>query len=447
MKYNKIIASTSFALLSVFFVVGQENTNKVWTLKECVDYAVENNISVKQSVLDKNLAEQDVKAAKWNFAPNLNASASHNYDFGSSISAIGARTSADFRSNRFGINSSVNLFNGFTNVSTLKQSKINVASQEAALAKMQNDISLNVVNGYLQLLFAKEQVKIAEFQIGVGQEQVDRLQQLVDAGSIPEGDLLNAKSNLANDQNNLISAQNAQIMATLRLAQLLQLPESTIEIKDLAVDVQESNVLVTDVKEIYNKANESFPEIKVAELNMESAEQSIKISKSNYYPSLTLSMGMNTIYQHLQGYPDFISFSDQLDRNLGKSVGLSLNVPLFNRNQFRTNVSKSKINYQRTEYLLEAEKLRLKETIQNAYTDAQAAFKAYDAAQISVAAQEKAFNYAGERFKVGAINSFDFNQAKNNLLNAQSQLIRAKYDYVFKLKIVEFYSGIPIVVE
>jgi outer membrane protein len=199
--------------------------------------------------------------------------------------------------------------------------------------------------------------------------------------------------------------------------------------------------------EIYNKANATFPEIKQAELNIESAKQSVKISKANFYPSLSLNMGMSTVYQHRQGTTDFITFSDQLDQNLGKSVGLSLNVPIFNRYQFRTNVNKSKINYLRTEYLLEGERLRLRETIQTAYTDAKAASKSYEASKISVDAQTKAFNYADERYKAGAINSFDFNQTKNNLLNAQSQLIRSKYDFVFKLKVLEFYSGVPIVIE
>ena len=421
--------------------------SKVWTLQECVNYAIENNISIKQSELDKNVAIEDVKAAKWNFAPNLNANASHNYNFGSSISVDGSRASADFQSNNFGINSSVNLFNGFTNINTLRQSKIGVKAQDAALDKMKNDISLNVVNGYLQVLFAKEQVKVAQFQVDISETEVIRIEKLVKAGSLAEGDLFNVKSNLATDQQNLVVAENTQTMAVLRLAQLLQLTATNINVQDVNVEISDQNILNNDVMEIYNKANESFPEIKLAELNIESAEKGVKIAKSNFYPSLSLNTGMSTIYQHRQGTTDFISFSDQLDQNLGQSLGLSLNIPIFNRYQFRTNVNKSKINYLRTEYLLEAERLRLRETIQTAYTDAKAASKSYESSKISVDAQTKAFNYADERYKAGAINSFDFNQTKNNLLNAQSQLIRSKYDFVFKLKVLEFYSGVPIVIE
>ncbi len=419
--------------------------NKVWTLQECVNYALENNISIKQSELDKEIASQDVVAAKWNFVPNLNANASQNYNFGSSITASGARASADFSSNNFGINSSVILFNGFSNLYTLQQTKIGVEAKDAALEKMKNDISLNIVNAYLQILFAKEQVKVAQSQVDISQLQVDRIEELVSAGTRAEGDLYNVKSTLATDNQNLVVAQNTETLTTLRLAQLLQLPESTILIQEIAVEATDQSILNTGIDEIFKKAEETFPEIKLADLNIKIAEKTIKISQSNYYPTLSLNVGMSTVYQHRQGSTDFITFSDQLDQNLGKSVGLSLNIPLFNRFQFRTTVSKNKIYYLKSEYSLTTEKLRLKETIQTAYTDAQASSKSFDAAVISVEAQNKAFDYANERYVVGAINSFDFNQIKNNLVSAQSQLIRAKYDFVFKLKVLQFYYGIPIV--
>jgi outer membrane protein len=422
--------------------------NKVWTLKECVDYALENNISVKQSELDKNIAAEDVTAAKWNFFPNLNASASQSYNFGSSIGASGIRTSADFRSNNFSLNSSITLFDGFANIHTLKQAQIGVEAQDAALLKMKNDISLNVVNAYLQVLFAKEQVKVAQSQVDISETEVARTKELVEAGVLPDGDLLNIQSTLAADNQNLIVAENSFILSTLQLAQLLQLKEMKIAIVDLDVTVQNQDILSNGVSEIYSKANETFPEIKLAELNIKSAEKSIKISNSSYYPTLTMSYGLNTIYQHRQGTIDFdpFTFSDQLNDNLGNSLAISLNIPIFNRFQFKTNVNKAKINYQKIEYNLESERLRLRETIQTAYTDALASSKSYDAATISVEAQTKAFDYAKTRFAAGAINSFDFNQTKNNLFSAQSQLIRAKYEYVFKLKVLEFYYGVPLVV-
>jgi outer membrane protein len=452
-RKRKEIVKSMRILLSIISIglltsVSAQDT-KEWTLKQCVDYAIENNISVKQSELDKNSSLEDVKAAKWNFAPNLNASASQNFNFGSSISVSGARIPADFRSNNFGINSTVNLFDGFANIQNLKQSKIGVQIQDAAIAKMKNDIALNVVNAYLQILFSKEQLKVAQSQLAISEEQVDRISELVEAGVLPQGDLLNIKSNLANDNQSLIVAENSVLITSLNLAQLLQLETTQIDVEEVSVDIQNQTILGNDVSAIYNKANESFPEIKLAELNIISAEKSIEIAKANYYPSLALSFGMNTAYQHRQSTTDVspFLFSEQIDDNLGQSISLSLNIPIFNRYQFRSNVNKSKINYQKIEYNLESERLRLQQTIQNAYTDALASSKSYDAATTSVEAQTRAFDYSQERFKAGAINSFDFNQTKNNLVNAQSQLIRSKYDFMFKLKVLEFYFGVPFIAE
>lgn len=437
---------TILLILVSFVYTGFAQESKVWTLQECVNYALENNITVKQAQLDKDISIEDLKAAKWNFAPNLNANASQNFNFGSSITASGARASADFRSNSFGINSSINLFDGFANIQGLKQAQIGIEAQEAAISKIKNDISLNVVNMYLQILFAEEQLKVASSQVEISTSNVERIKELVNAGVLAEGDLLNAKSNYATDNQNLIVNQNNLTIAKLRLAQLLQLNTDAIEVEPMEVNINNQTILGNDVQAIYEKANASFPEIKLAELNISSAEKSIALSKANYYPSLTMSLGMNTIYQHRQGQADFspFLFSDQIDNNLGQSIVFSLNVPIFSRYQFRSNVNKAKVNYQKITLNLESEQLRLKETIQSAYTDANAASKAYDAANFSVEAQTKAFEYSQERFNLGAINSFDFNQSKNNLVNAQSQLIQSKYDFMFKLKVLEFYFGEPI---
>ena len=438
----------SIVSLGLLGSVSAQDT-KVWNLKECVEFALENNISVKQSELDKNSSLEDVKAAKWNFAPNLNASVSQSFNFGSSISVSGARIPADFRSNNLGINSTVNLFDGFANIENLKQSKIGVQIQDAAIAKMKNDIALNVVNAYLQILFAKEQLKVAQSQLKISEEQVRRIGELVGAGVLPQGDLLNIKSTLANDNQSLIVAENNVLITSLNLSQLLQLENANIDVEAVSIDIQNQSILSNEVSTIYSKANETLPEIKLAELNILSADKSIQIAKANYYPSLSLSFGMNSAYQHRQSTTDIspFLFSDQIDDNLGQSISLSLNIPVFNRYQFRSAVNKSKINYQKVEYNLESERLRLKQTIQNAYTDALASSKSYDAATISVEAQTRAFDYSQERFKAGAINSFDFNQNKNNLVNAQSQLIRSKYDFMFKLKVLEFYFGIPFLAE
>ena len=233
MQFKKIFIVSVFIAVQSSLFAQDTAENKVWTLKECVDYALENNISIKQSELDKLNQYQDVKNARGNFLPNLNASASQSFNFGSSIDATGSRVSADYRSNNYSLNSNLVLFDGFSNIHTLNQAQINVAVQEANITKMKNDISLNVVNAYLQVLFAKEQIKIAQFQVDISIKEVERITNLVDAGLAPKGDLLNIKATLGSDEQTLIDAQNNFDMATLRLAQLLQLPEGTITIEEI----------------------------------------------------------------------------------------------------------------------------------------------------------------------------------------------------------------------
>ncbi len=442
----------NYYLILLLLLVGElnaQNSNapKIWTLQECVDYAIKNNISVKQSELEQQSRTQSITSAKGNFLPNVNATASQSFNFGSSIDATGARVASDFRSNNYSLNSSVVLFDGFANINTLNQSKINLEVQNANLEKMKNDISLNVVNAYLQILFAKEQINIAQLQIEITQKEVDRITQLVNAGVAPKGDLLNINSTLATDEQNLIQAQNTLDISALRLAQLLQLPDTGVDVEPIVIDTPNASIIGNSSSDIYSKASTSFPEIKAAELTIESANKDIKISQANYYPSLTLSYGLSTVYQHRQGFVDFYPYGDQLDNNLGHFVGLTLNIPLFNRFQYSTAVSKSKINFEQAQYSLESEKIKLRESIQVAYTDAKMASKTFEAAQKAVDANQEAFRYAQERFQVGNFNSYDFNQAKNRFFTAQSQQIRAKYDYTFKLKVLEFYYGIPLIMK
>ncbi|HEY9082599.1 MAG TPA: TolC family protein [Vicingaceae bacterium] len=447
MRFKKIFIASVFIAVQSGLFAQDTAENKVWTLKECVDYALENNISIKQSELDKLNQYQDVKNARGNFLPNLNASASQSFNFGSSIDATGSRVSADYRSNNYSLNSNLVLFDGFSNIHTLNQAQINVAVQEANITKMKNDISLNVVNAYLQVLFAKEQIKIAQFQVDISIKEVERITNLVDAGLAPKGDLLNIKATLGSDEQTLIDAQNNFDMATLRLAQLLQLPEGTITIEEIELKDPNNSIIANESTVIYEKAAISFPEIKAAELTIESAEKGVKISKANYLPSLSFNYSLSTVYQHRQGYVDFFPHNEQLDNNLGHFLGLSLNIPIFNRFQFRTSVTRAEINMERAKNNLESEKLRLRESVQIAYTDAKSASKSFEASKKSVEAQNEAFKYAQERFQVGNMNAFDFNQTKNRLFTAESQLLRSKYDYTFKLKVLEFYYGVPFVAE
>lgn len=447
MKINSIKILLLFISCSISAYSQPENSSKIWTLKECINHALENNISIKKSELEKVNKQQDVRQAKGNFLPNLNASASQNYNFGSSIDVTNNRVSADYRSNNYSLNSNWVLFDGFANIHTLNRAKINIAIQEANIVKMKNDISLNVVNNYLQVLFAKEQIKIANFQVNISEKELERITALVEAGAVPKGDMLNAKATLSTDIQTLTEAQNNFEMATLRLAQLLLIPEGTIQIEEIQV-VEPTNTMASNSSTvIFDKAVGFFPEIKAAQLVIQSADKSISISKADYLPTLSFNYSLSTAYQHRQGYPDYYSYNKQLDNNLGHVLGLTLSIPIFNRFQFRSAVSRAEINKEQATFDLESEKIKLRESVQLAYTDASTAAKSYEAAKNSVDAQREAFDYANEKFQVGSISSYDFNQSKNRLFSSETQLIRSKYDYTFKVKVLEFYYGVPIISE
>ena len=459
MKTKLMIKMKNFSIIVLVFFAGLTTfaQEKIWTLRECVDYALENNITVKQNEIDVKLQEESIELARGNFLPNLNARASQNWNFGSFIGQSGSRISSDSRSNSFGLNSSITLFNGFANKSILAQSKIDLESQSLFLEQMKNDISLNVVNAYLQILFAKEQIKVNQAQLDLNKKELERLNELVEAGTTPRGDLLDIESNVATSEQNLVNAENVLTTSRLNLSQLLQLETIDIDIEDIDADINSSTILLQSSNTILEKALSFLPQLKKAELDIDSAEKNIDIAKAGFYPTVSLSYGLNTNYQHLQGTEDVLvinnpsgsslienGFFTQLENNLNHAVGFSVGIPIFNRFQNKVAVNRAKLNHDRIKYNLDSQKIQLRTTIQNAYVDAENALKTYEASLKTVEARRLAFEYAQERYNIGNMNAFDFSQSNNQLISAEAQLVRAKYDYAFKTKILEFYFGIPI---
>ena len=458
---------TKFTVLIAFFVITASFAqDKIWTLKECVDYALENNLSVQRAKYTTDLRKQDIATAKGNFLPGASASASQNFNFGSGFDATtNSRVSVDRRSNSFGLNTQINLFNGLSNKNNLILSKTSYEASKLDLEKMKNDISLNIVNSYLNVLFNKENLKIAQAQVEISNQQYKRTKELVDEGVQPKGNLLEVEATKINDENAVVIAENNVELSLLTLSQILQIPNKGFDIKDVSININSVALLYNDTDEIFDKALNNQPEIKSAELSVQNTETSIKIAKANYLPTLSLSAGVNTVYNHNQGREDdfFIpvdfndpngpqllvknGFFDQLDNNLGEFVGLNLSIPIFNRGQVKANVNRAKINKEISEINLSDQKLALRESIERAYINAKATLKEYEAAQKSVDAQQLSFEYAQQRYSLGVTNSFDFEQVRNRLVNAQSALARAKYNFVFRTKLLEFYYGIPIVVE
>ena len=450
-------------VLTLVISISVTAQTKKWTLQECVNHAIENNISVKQTSLDTDLAKEDILSAKGNFLPNVNASASQNFNFGSFIDQNGGRVSRDSRGNSFGLNTGVTIFNGFRNTTIYDQAKLGLESSKLQLDILKDDISLNVVNSYLNVLFNKESLKIATDQIKVSQNQVDQLQELVDAGVRAKADLFDVQANLASDQERVVTAENSIDLSLLTLAQLLQISHKRFDVQDVNIDVSSVALLYNDTDEIFNRAVDNRPEIKKAQLDIEDSELGIKIAKSGYMPSLRASAGVGTSYQHSQGQKDqrFIidpndpnnviavpnGFGEQIEDNLGYNVGLSLSIPIFNGYQTKVAVNRAVINNKRVSFRKEQAEQDLRFKIERAYADAKATLNQYEASKTSVIAQEESFKNAQSSYDLGVMTSFEFDQVRNRMVNAQSALVNAKYNFLFKSKLLEFYYGIPIVIE
>lgn len=438
--------SVLIAILTITLSFAQE---KRWTLKESVEHALKNNITVKQNELFVELSEENVTNAKGNFLPDLNASVNPGLNFGSSIGVSGSRISADNFRSSFNVGSSTTLFNGFRNLNTYKQAQLGVQSSKLDLQKIQDDVSLFVVNAYLNILFAKENLNVANTQYEISQNQIEVTKSQVEVGVKPRGDLLNAESTAATDAQTVIAIQNTLDLAKLTLAQLLQVSPDNFDVEDIDVGSPSVATLYNDVNIVYEKALGIRPEIKRAENDVENSNYNIEIAKSSFMPSLSFSAGFGSSYQHFFNDEVFnnISFSQQFSDNLGYSFGLSLNIPIFNRGQTKSNVNRTIINKKISEIGLQDQKLQLKETIQRAFLDAKAAAKSFEAAQISLMAQNEAYKNAQERYNLGAMTLFDFDQVRNRQVDSESTLIRSKYDYVFKTQVLKFYFGEPIIMD
>ncbi|MCL9804835.1 TolC family protein [Flavobacterium amniphilum] len=445
-KKPKNIIALTFLFTSVIGF-GQ---SKKWTLEECVNHAIQHNISIKQSELDKQTSEIGKKDAFGNFLPAINGQVSHSWNMGLSNDPLsGVKTNQTTESSSAGLSASVDIYKGMRNLNQMRKAKMSIIASQYQLTKMQEDISLNVVNAYLQILFNKENLKVQQQQLQYDTKQMERTKELVDAGVIPKGDLMDVNATVATDNQRLIAAENALLISKLSLAQLLQLENfQDFDVVEENVEAALSKVLLEDPKAIFSKAKETRTELKLAETNLKIAEKDIQIAKGSYQPTLTGSYSIGTSVLHRNTLIDsnlIPSFSNQVGDNKGQTVALQLSIPILNGFSTRNNVSRSKIALERSKIALEQSELDLERTVYTAYTDTKGAQKSYEAAVTTLEARENSMNYAKERYEVGLMNIFDFNQAQTLYVNAQSEVLRTKYDYIFRTKILEFYFGIPII--
>ena len=439
------ILKTKLILTVAIFTSLASFSQKKWTLKECVDQALERNISVQQSKLNLKLAEKDVAIANGNFLPNLNGGSSGNFNSGLSPDRNGVLTNTNNFNGSFSLRSSGTIFNGYRNTNTYKQAQLGVASSKYDLQKIENDISLFVVNGYLNVLFAKENLNVANVQYEISAKQIEAVKSRFEAGVVAKGEVLNIQSTAAANLQSVIAQENVLNLALLNLAQTIQVPIDNFDVAPIELGTPSENLLYTNSDIVFEKSLLNRPEIESAKLAIESADLSIEIAKSAYKPTLTYSLSAGTSYYHqfnnllpTRFNDDFIS---QTADRFQYGIGFNVSVPIFNRYQTKNNVAKSEINKEISITRLENEKIQLKQTIEQAFLDVKAAAKSYQAAKISLAAQKEAFKNSQQRYNFGDMTLFDFDQVRTRLVNAEGAMIRSKYDYVFKTKILQFYSG------
>ncbi len=454
MKNNFGKIGILFLMLTAFSSVGQA---KKWTLQECVEYALKNNISVLQTDLENKTALIDKKTAFGNFLPNINANASHSWNIGLNQNiTTGLLENQTTQFTSAGLSANVTIYNGLQNQYRLRKANLAILAAQYQLTKIKDDISLNVANAYLQILFNKENLKVQKELLSNDEKQFTRTNELVSAGVVPRGDLLDVKATVATDKQKVVAAENSLFISKLSLAQLLQLQDfENFDIADANYEPKESTTMLEKPQTIIDKAKQDRIEIKIAKTNLELAQKDISIAKSAFQPTVSGFYNFNTRASYSDRFvgldannspilgnpkPLFDQFSD----NKGQSFGVQISVLIFNGFSVKNNVERSKVAFERTEIASKQTNLDLERNVYTAITDAKGAINAYEASVTSLEARSEALNYAKEKYAVGLMNSFDYNQAQTLYANAQSEVLRTKFDAVFKVKVVEFYFGIPI---
>lgn len=419
---------------------------QVWSLEECIKYAIDHNIQIKQQTIQTKVQKNSLDQSKLSLLPTINGQASHDYSFGR---ALDQNTYTFYNQtvlqDYFYLGGRTDLFNGLQNLNTIQKNKYELLAGEQDLQRIRDNVALSVALAYLQILLNKELVTANENQLNITLQQIEKTKKLVDAGSVARGNLLQIEAQAAQEELSLITMKNQLETSYLNLTQLLELQSPAgFEIVVPEITVEQNSVVTGNIDEIYDLAVQSRPEIKSSELKLTASEYALKISKGARSPSFSLSHTFGTRYSFIKDVPGFQSFEEQLKNNKNYGLGVSMSIPILNGWQVNKNISNSKLSVESSQYTLEGSKKELYKNIQQAYTDAVAALKKYNASSKAVSSMEESFRYTEQKFSVGMITPVDYNVSKTQLLNAQSDMSQAKYEFIFKTKVLDFYKGLPL---
>ncbi|MFH1159490.1 MAG: TolC family protein [bacterium] len=429
-------------------VFPQGNT---WSFQQCLDTALKRNITINQSVLSNELNKITLEQNKASRIPSVTSGIGENLNYGWNIDpTTNQYVDQAYHSTNLSLSSNLLLFNGLQTANTIRQNRLNVEAGGYDIDKVKNDITLNITTGYLQVLFAFEILSTAQSQEEATMSQVEWTMKMMNAGKVPESNLYQIKSQWATDKLSVINAENQLTLSKVTLLQLMEVPISdSFEIRkpvftEPSLQIRQSNI------EIYDKALAVQPQISSASLKTSASQIALKVSKGARYPRLNLSAALSSNYAssrkkgesvNPQDYP----FFEQMWNNLGQSVSLNLSIPIYNQRSIKSNIDRASINLMNTQLNELNTKNQLRKAVEQAYTDLRAAVKKFEASREQLAAAELSYKAAEQKFNIGMMAATDFLIEKNNFYQAQSSLIQAKYDYIFKSKILDFYQGNPII--
>jgi outer membrane protein len=421
-------------------------------LESCITHALEHNIDLRQRIEERALREIDLSTSVNSRLPNLNAGISQNFDFGRSPSKDGIIVDNNSSNSSASLQLSMPVFDGFRITNRIAADRLNLSASTAALERAREDLAVGVASYFLQVLYNKEIYRIALMQVELTAAQVTRTESLVTLGKLPASQLYDIKAQLAKDEASLTTASNNVSLSLLDLSQSLELERLDSfdivmpELTDVLMD-QAGSLIPPD--EIYRTAVTIKPVIKEQEFLLESQRRQLKIAQSSYYPQLSLNASYSNGYYHYSGGENVsnIAFGNQLRQNERKTIGLSLSIPIFNRFEVRNGVRSARVAIRNRELMMEGSKKTLYKEIQQAYLSAVSAGKQYVSVTRSVEASREAFTYAEERYSAGKSSVFEYNESKTKYAQSLAEQAQAKYDFIFRAKILDFYNGKAITLE
>lgn len=465
--------------LFAFALAGNGFCQESWTIQQCVNYGLEHNIPVRQAMLNSKMSKGMMQQATMDYLPSMNASISHDYRFGRAVDQFaGAFVNQQTQTNNFSLSSQLVLFGGFRLYNTRRQYTLDYQASLLDAEQVRNDVAMNIIASYLQVLYNSELLQQSKNLSASTRKQLERISQLVSGGAMPKGNQLEMEAQLAAQELNEVNAKNLLDLAYLDLAQAMNLDTLTqLKLNPPRTDNFAYTIMEISSEDIFSVAKTNQPAIKSAGMKVRSAGAGLAAARGFRSPSISLNAGLGSGYSSAsryvsgfespdsslfgyvsnipvyytpeQGNPIFSKtpFNRQLDENLNRFVGFSMSIPIFNGWQTQNSINRAKINYELARVNEEKAETDLRRKVQQAHADAKASLLRFHSATRNAGAQKEFFRYAEKNFEAGSMNALDFLNAKNNLEKADSDLLQARYEYIFKTRILDFYLGNPLTLD